>query len=44
MTINPFDDPLRAVKIAMENRVAMKESLPKKLATYPWAIEESTNL
>ena len=38
------DDPLRAVKIAMENRVAMKECLPKRLATYPCAIEEFANL
>ena len=42
--IDLIDDPLRAVKIAMENRVAMKESLPKRLATYPCAIEESANL
>ena len=41
---NPIDDPLRAAKIAMENRVTMKESLPEKLTTYPCAIEESGNL
>ena len=44
MTIDPIDDPLRAVKIAIENRVAMKESLPKNLAAYPCAIEELANL
>ena len=44
VTIDPIDDPLMAVKIAMENRVAMNESLPKNLATYPCAIKESNNL
>ena len=44
VTIDPIDDPLRAIKIAMENRVVMKGSLPKKLATYPCAIEELANL
>ena len=44
MTIDQIDDPLRAVKIAMENRVAMKESLLERLATYQSPIEESANL
>ena len=39
-----MDDPLMTVKIAMENREAMKESLQEKLATYPCAIEEAANL
>ena len=33
-----------AVKIAMENRVAMKERLREKLATYPCAVEEAANI
>ena len=44
MTIDLVDNPLRAIKIALENRMAMKESLPKKLATYTCAIEELANL
>ena len=44
MIIDPINDPLRAIKIAMENKLAMKERLPEKLATYPCAIEELANL
>ena len=44
MTIDKVDDPLMAVKVAMDNRVALKENLPKQLAEYPCAVEESTNL
>ena len=44
MKIDPIDNPLRAIKIAMEKRVAIKESFLEKLATYPCAIEETTNL
>ena len=40
VTIDRIDDPLQAVKTAMENRVAMKEKLPKELAEYPCAVEE----
>ena len=44
VTIDKLDDPLQAVKIAMDNRVAMKENLPKELAEYPCAVEESAQL
>ena len=44
VTIDKIDDPLLAMKIAMDNRVAMKEKLPKELAEYPCAVEESAQL
>ena len=44
VTIDQIDDPLRVVKIAMENKVAMKESLLERLATHLCVIEESANL
>ena len=44
VTIDKIDDPLKAIKIAMDNRVAMKEKLPKELAKYPCAIEEAAQL
>ena len=42
--IDKIDDPLQAVRNAMENRVAMKDKLPKELAQYPCAVEESAQL
>ena len=42
--MDQIDNPLRAVKIAMENRVALKECLPERITTYPCAIEKSANL
>ncbi|MDM1593481.1 hypothetical protein, partial [Escherichia coli] len=44
VTIDRIDDPLKAVKIAMDNRVAMKEKLPEPIAEYPCAIEEAARL
>ena len=45
VTIDKVDDPLlQAMKIAMENRVALKNELPKALAEYPCAVEESAQL
>lgn len=44
VTIDRIDDPLKAVKIAMDNRVAMKEKLTETIAEYPCAIEEATRL
>ena len=42
--VDLIDNPLMAIKIAMENRGARKESFPEKLGTYPCAIEEAANL
>ena len=44
VAIDKVDDPLQAVKTAMENRVALKKELPKALAEYPCAVEESAQL
>ncbi len=44
VTIDQVDDPLRAAKLAMEGRVALKEKLPTKLTEYPCAVEEAANL
>ncbi|MGJ2631344.1 hypothetical protein ACR8J5_22150, partial [Salmonella enterica subsp. enterica serovar Paratyphi A] len=44
VTIDKVDDSLQAMKIAMDNRVALKNELPKALAEYPCAVEESAQL